>query len=95
MASNKAFQSIINPLYEEIVAYKHGPLFLAPVREVNKRECTRFSSLMLFLVSQSDAPGYSKIVKQPMDLKKIKSKIKKGEITSIDEFQRDLWLVFS
>ncbi|KAJ9097547.1 hypothetical protein QFC19_006721 [Naganishia cerealis] len=76
VSSNKAFQSIINPLYEEIVAYKHGPLFLNPVRE-------------------SDAPGYSKVVKQPMDLKKIKSKIKKGEITSIDEFQRDLWLVFS
>ncbi|GHJ86271.1 hypothetical protein NliqN6_2673 [Naganishia liquefaciens] len=75
VTSIKAFQTMINPLYEEIVAHKNGPLFLAPVRE-------------------SDAPGYSKIVKQPMDLKKIKAKIRKGEISTIDEFQRDLWLIF-
>jgi bromodomain-containing protein 8 len=46
------------------------------------------------LLLQSDAPGYSKIVKQPMDLKRIKTKIRKGEILSIDEFQRDLLLIF-
>jgi hypothetical protein len=29
-----------------------------------------------------------------MDLKRIKTKIRKGEISSIDEFQRDLLLIF-
>lgn len=33
--SIKAFQTMINPLYEEIIAHKNGPLFLAPVREVS------------------------------------------------------------
>jgi bromodomain-containing protein 8 len=87
---------MINPLYEEIIAHKNGPLFLAPVREVSIQKC----SGLLFRITehhpslQSDAPGYSKIVKQPMDLKKIKTKIRKGEISTIDEFQRDLWLIF-
>jgi hypothetical protein len=87
---------MINPLYEEIIAHKNGPLFLAPVREVSVHG--RFDVLSMdtdnYPSLQSDAPGYSKIVKQPMDLKKIKTKIRKGEISTIDEFQRDLWLIF-
>lgn len=87
---------MINPLYEEIIAHKNGPLFLAPVREVSVESqaacCIQIADVSLLI--QSDAPGYSKIVKQPMDLKKIKAKIRKGEISTIDEFQRDLWLIF-
>ena len=43
---------------------------------------------------QSVAPGYYDIIRKPMDLKKIKANIKSGAIRSIDDFERDLWLIF-
>ncbi|KAG7580097.1 hypothetical protein FFLO_00068 [Filobasidium floriforme] len=45
-------------------------------------------------VRASDAPGYYDVVKRPMDLKKIKANIKNGTIRTIDDFQRDLYLMF-
>lgn len=44
---------------------------------------------------QADAPDYYEIIKRPMDLKTIRSKIRDGSISSIDEFERDLLLMFA
>jgi len=44
---------------------------------------------------QSEAPDYYDVIKRPMDLKKIRQRIKDGEISTIDEFERDILLLFA
>jgi len=46
-------------------------------------------------IRSSEAPDYHEIVKRPMDLKTIKSKIKDGVISNSLEFQRDIYLMFA
>jgi bromodomain-containing protein 8 len=46
-------------------------------------------------IKTSEAPDYYEIVKRPMDLKTIKARIREGQITSSDEFQRDVYLMFA
>ncbi|KAI0004996.1 hypothetical protein BJV74DRAFT_806278 [Russula compacta] len=46
-------------------------------------------------IKTSEAPDYYDIVKRPMDLKTIKARIREGQITSSDEFQRDVYLMFA
>ncbi|KAG9046362.1 hypothetical protein FS837_004586 [Tulasnella sp. UAMH 9824] len=46
-------------------------------------------------VKESEAEGYFDIVKRPMDLKTIKTKIKDGSIKDSLEFQRDILLMFA
>ena len=44
---------------------------------------------------KTEAPDYHDIVKRPMDLKTIKSRVKDGWITNSSEFQRDVYLMFA
>lgn len=46
-------------------------------------------------IKKSEAPDYLDIVKRPMDLKTIKTRIKDGIITNSLEFQRDIYLMFA
>ncbi|KAG9019532.1 hypothetical protein FRB90_000841 [Tulasnella sp. 427] len=46
-------------------------------------------------VKESEAEGYFDIVKRPMDLKTIKTRIKDGSIKDSLEFQRDILLMFA
>lgn len=46
-------------------------------------------------VKKSEAPDYYDIIKRPMDLKTIRNRIKDGTITTIDEFERDIRLMFA
>lgn len=46
-------------------------------------------------IKNSEAPDYHEIVKRPMDLKTIKSRIKDGAISNSLEFQRDIYLMFA
>jgi bromodomain-containing protein 8 len=46
-------------------------------------------------IKESDAPDYHEIVKRPMDLKTIKTRIKDGLISNSTEFQRDIYLMFA
>ncbi|WWD19540.1 hypothetical protein CI109_104001 [Kwoniella shandongensis] len=46
-------------------------------------------------VKKSDAPDYHEVIKRPMDLKTIRGRIKDGQISSIDEFERDALLIFA
>ena len=41
------------------------------------------------------APGYSSVVKRPMDLSTIKKNIENGTIKATIEFQRDIMLMFT
>ena len=41
------------------------------------------------------APGYSNVVKRPMDLSTIKKNIENGTIKATIEFQRDIMLMFT
>lgn len=45
-------------------------------------------------IKPSEAPDYADIVKRPMDLKTIKTRIKDGVITNSLEYQRDVYLMF-
>jgi bromodomain-containing protein 8 len=46
-------------------------------------------------IKTSEAPDYYDIVKRPMDLKTIKTRIREGQIASSAEFQRDVYLMFA
>ena len=46
-------------------------------------------------VKVSDAPDYYDIVRRPVDLKAIKTKIRDGRVTDSHEYQRDVYLMFA
>ncbi|WVR00197.1 hypothetical protein IAU59_007339 [Kwoniella sp. CBS 9459] len=46
-------------------------------------------------VKKTDAPDYLEVIKRPMDLKTMRSRIKDGQISTIDEFERDALLIFA
>ena len=46
-------------------------------------------------IKNSEAPDYHEIVKSPMDLKTIKTRVKDGLIANSLEFHRDLFLMFA
>ncbi|KAF9485329.1 Bromodomain-containing protein [Pholiota conissans] len=46
-------------------------------------------------IKNSEAPDYHEIVKRPMDLKTIKTRVKDGLIANSLEFQRDIFLMFA
>lgn len=46
-------------------------------------------------VKKSEAPDYYDIIRRPMDLKRIRQRIKEGSISTIDEFERDIRLMFA
>ncbi|KAG8936747.1 hypothetical protein FRC02_012029 [Tulasnella sp. 418] len=46
-------------------------------------------------IKLSDAPDYPDMVKRPMDLKTIKTKIKDGTIKDSQDFQRDIYLMYA
>jgi len=46
-------------------------------------------------VKVSDAPDYYEIVRRPVDLKAIKTRIRDGQITNSLEYQRDIYLMFA
>nr|ODN94060.1 hypothetical protein L203_00235 [Cryptococcus depauperatus CBS 7841] len=55
----------------------------------------KFGTVFESPVRKSEAPDYYNVIKRPMDLKTIKSKIKDGRIDNIDELERDVLLIFS
>ena len=55
----------------------------------------RFGNIFHNPIKKSEAPDYLDIVKRPMDLKTIKSRVKDGLITNSLEFQRDIFLMFA
>ncbi|XP_032303415.1 H/ACA ribonucleoprotein complex subunit 2 isoform X1 [Coturnix japonica] len=54
----------------------------------------RCSGPFLKAVSEKQAPGYSEVVKRPMDLTSIKRGLAKGHIRSLAQFQCSLMLMF-
>ncbi|KAF8525354.1 Bromodomain-containing protein [Gautieria morchelliformis] len=46
-------------------------------------------------IKDSEAPDYHEIVKRPMDLKTMKTRIKDGAISNSDEYQREIYLMFA
>ncbi|KAF9567318.1 hypothetical protein CPC08DRAFT_746866 [Agrocybe pediades] len=46
-------------------------------------------------IKDSEAPDYHEIVKRPMDLKTIKTRVKDGVIANSLEYQRDIYLMFA
>lgn len=46
-------------------------------------------------IKNSEAPDYREIVKRPMDLKTIKTRVKDGLVANSLEFQRDIFLMFA
>lgn len=46
-------------------------------------------------VSRHEVPDYHKVIKNPMDLAKIKSKLNTGQYTSNGEVMKDIQLIFA
>ncbi|KAI0796670.1 hypothetical protein C8Q75DRAFT_205612 [Abortiporus biennis] len=55
----------------------------------------RYGNIFHNPIKKSEAPDYHDIVKRPMDLKTIKSRVKDGLISNSLEFQRDVYLMFA
>ena len=55
----------------------------------------RYGNIFHNPIKKSEAPDYHDIVKRPMDLKTIKSRVKDGLISNSLEFQRDIYLMFA
>lgn len=78
-------------LLDQVGAHKNGNIFQRPVKEVS----TILTCVRTELMKQSDAEGYHDIVKQPMDLKTMRQRIRDGQIASVDDFERDMHLIFA
>ncbi|KAH9824077.1 hypothetical protein DFH28DRAFT_944452 [Melampsora americana] len=46
-------------------------------------------------VKDSEAPGYSHIIKRPMDLRALAKKLRDGNVTTAEEYRRDLMLMLA
>jgi len=55
----------------------------------------KYANLFVNPVTDEIAPGYSVVIKRPIDLKTIKSKVDNGQISNTAEFQRDFMLMFT
>ncbi|PIL37150.1 hypothetical protein GSI_00842 [Ganoderma sinense ZZ0214-1] len=55
----------------------------------------RYGNIFHNPIKKSEAPDYHDIVKRPMDLKTIKSRVKDGLVSTSLEFQRDIFLMFA
>jgi Bromodomain len=45
----------------------------------------KFAAIFRKAVNEKDAPGYKKVVKEPMDLGLIRDRVQSGQIQSFDE----------
>ncbi|KAF9812805.1 hypothetical protein SFRURICE_003404 [Spodoptera frugiperda] len=71
-------------------------LWKKSVMLVYSRLCThKYASLFLRPISDEEAPGYSMVVKRPMDLTTIRKNIDSGVIRTTAQFQRDVLLMLS
>lgn len=62
---------------------------------LNNISSNKSASFFMNPVNPNDAPNYYNLVHSPTDLRTIKTKIKEGAITSIDELERELENMFA
>ncbi|KAI8986040.1 hypothetical protein BDB01DRAFT_787469 [Pilobolus umbonatus] len=78
-------------------AYKDDPKYKSWLKNINLlwHEVANHKNGTMFMnpIKESIAPFYYDIIKQPMDLKKIKNRIRDGIITTTVEFERDVMLM--
>lgn len=55
----------------------------------------KFSSPFLTPVNENDAPNYYTVIREPRDIKTIRTKVRTGEISTAEELQRDIMLMFA
>ena len=46
-------------------------------------------------IKPSEAPDYHEIIKRPMDLKTIKARVRDGQISTSNEYIRDIYTMFA
>ncbi|CAB3228721.1 unnamed protein product [Arctia plantaginis] len=77
-------------------AERQHRLWKKSVMLVYSRLCAhKYASLFLRPISDEEAPGYSMVVKRPMDLTTIRKNIDSGVIRTTAQFQRDVLLMLS
>ncbi|KAM3956089.1 bromodomain-containing protein 8 [Aphomia sociella] len=77
-------------------AERQHRLWKKSVMLVYSRLCAhKYASLFLRPISDEEAPGYSMVVKRPMDLTTIRRHIDAGVIRTTAQFQRDVLLMLS
>lgn len=77
-------------------AERQHRLWKKSVMLVYSRLCAhKYASLFLRPITDEEAPGYSMVVKRPMDLTTIRKNIDSGVIRTTAQFQRDVLLMLS
>nr|XP_026487094.1 bromodomain-containing protein 8-like [Vanessa tameamea] len=77
-------------------AERQHRLWKKSVMLVYSRLCAhKYASLFLRPISDEEAPGYSVVVKRPMDLSTVRRNIDAGHVRTTAEFQRDVLLMLS
>ncbi|XP_046976154.1 bromodomain-containing protein 8-like [Vanessa cardui] len=77
-------------------AERQHRLWKKSVMLVYSRLCAhKYASLFLRPISDEEAPGYSVVVKRPMDLSTVRRNIDAGNVRTTAEFQRDVLLMLS
>ncbi|KAJ0184276.1 hypothetical protein K1T71_000699 [Dendrolimus kikuchii] len=77
-------------------AERQHRLWKKSVMLVYSRLCAhKYASLFLRPISDEEAPGYSIVIKRPMDLTAIRKNIDSGVIRTTAQFQRDVLLMLS
>ncbi|XP_026748116.1 bromodomain-containing protein 8 isoform X2 [Trichoplusia ni] len=77
-------------------AERQHRLWKKSVMLVYSRLCAhKYASLFLRPISDEEAPGYSLVVKRPMDFNTIRKNIDSGVIRTTAQFQRDVLLMLS
>ncbi|KAI0081773.1 Bromodomain-containing protein [Panus rudis PR-1116 ss-1] len=75
---------VVSKKFQNVIGMLHGTI-----------SAHRFGNIFHNPIKKSEAPDYHDIVKRPMDLKTIKSRVKDGLISNSREFQRDVYLMFA
>ncbi|XP_026325596.1 bromodomain-containing protein 8 isoform X2 [Hyposmocoma kahamanoa] len=77
-------------------AERQHRLWKKSVMLVYSRLCAhKYASIFLRPITDEEAPGYSMVIKRPMDLTTIRRNIEAGVIRTTAEFQRDVLLLLS
>jgi bromodomain-containing protein 8 len=67
-------------------------LLLALHQQIHQHKC---GAIFHQPIRAGDAPDYHVLVYRPLDLKTIKARVRTGEIATVDEYRRDISLMFA
>ncbi|KAL6121616.1 hypothetical protein NUSPORA_01444 [Nucleospora cyclopteri] len=86
----KKVKRTVKPIPREMEDYEAAVIIM---NEIDKPKNKKVTWCFCHPVSDEEAPGYSSIVKQPMDLSTVRNKLEMRVYSNLEEFIRDLQLI--